>query len=185
MILRPHFISYQSVCLALLISLSACSWNIPSDLHQSVAKTVTNTIGPYPTFSGRLIVINPSRRWQVEIDWQSYESESGKLRLNHAFSSTIVDFRWSNRHMEVRDNTTPYWRDIQPEELAEHGIVLPPSQLASILLGKMPAHFHQKKNNTWESKQSGSLIRLHWQAERQMLTISDIQHGRVAKLIIQ
>jgi len=87
--------------------------------------------------------------------------------------------------MEVRDNRTPFWRDIQPAELAEHGIVLPPNQLASILLGNMPSHFHQKKNNMWESKQSGSLIRLQWQAERQMLTISDIQHGRVAKLLIQ
>jgi len=181
--------SYQrinkSLCFALLAILGACSWNIPVEPTATVHKAASQHIGPFPSFSGRLIVINPSRRWQVEIDWQSYEPETGKLRLNHAFSSTIVDFRWSNSNMEVRDNTTPYWRDIEPEELAEYGIVLPPSQLASILLGKMPSHFHQKKSNMWESKQTGSLIRLHWQADLQKLTISDIQHGRIAKLIIQ
>jgi len=174
----------HGLCVALLVFLGACSVSIPANQSTAMHKPTSQKIGPFPAFSGRLIVINPSRRWQVEIDWQAYQPNTGKLRLNHAFSSTIVDFRWNNSHMEIRDNKFPYWRDIQQKELTEHGIMLPPNQLASILLGNIPSSFHQKKNDTWESKQSGSLIRLHWQPALKKLTISDIQHGRVAKLII-
>lgn len=185
MIALSHLKSRAILALALLIALNACSLAIPTGQSTTDKPLADNSIGPYPTFSGRLIVINPSRRWQVEVDWQAYTSESGKMRLSHAFSGTVVDFRWNNKDMEIRDNKSPYWRPIQQTELTEQGIVLPPNQLASILLGNIPSHFHQKKSNMWESKESGSLIRLLWQAELKKLTISDIQHGRIAKLMIQ
>jgi len=174
----------QSIGLALLLLLSACSWNMPAQ-QQTMSKQQSSAIGPYSNFSGRLIVIDPSRRWQVSVDWQADKAESGKLRLSHAFSSTVVDFRWTDAYMEIRDSKFPYWRHIEQQELTEHGIMLPPIQLASILLGNIPSHFHEKKQNTWESMDSGDLIRLHWQAESRKLTISDLKHGRIAKLIIQ
>jgi len=186
MIIPFHLIKTKYIlALALLIMLSACSLTTPIDQSATNKVLSGSSIGPYSNFSGRLIVINPSRRWQVDVDWHTYASESGKMRLSHAFSGTVVDFRWNHTKMEIRDNKSPYWRPIQQEVLTKHGIVLPPNQLASILLGKIPSHFHQKKNNMWESKQSGSLIRLLWQAELKKLTISDIKHGRVAKLMIQ
>ncbi len=179
-----HSKTGQSIGLALLLLLSACSWNMPAP-QQTVSKPQSNAIGPYPNFSGRLIVIDPSRRWQVSVDWQAKQAASGKLRLSHAFSSTVVDFRWTDSYMEIRDSKFPYWRHIEQQELTEHGIMLPPTQLASILLGDIPSHFHQKKQNTWESMNAGYLIRLHWQSESRKLTISDMKHGRIAKLIIQ
>ncbi|GAV19704.1 hypothetical protein MMIC_P0656 [Mariprofundus micogutta] len=142
-------------------------------------------IGPYPEFSGRLIVIEPKRRWQVSVNWQSSSPEKGWLRLTHAVSGTVVDFRWSHDFMEVRDNNNGYWKNISQQQLGKQGIVLPPQQLASVLLDEMPSHFKKKNGNTWESTASGSLIRLEWKAEKQQLIMTDMLHGRRATLIIQ
>lgn len=73
---------------------------------------------------------------------------------------------------------------INGRELAEQGIVIPPQQLAAILLGDMPAHFRRKNGNIWESRRSGGLIRLQWQAEQQRLLMTDITRGRQATLMI-
>ncbi|MBL4775192.1 MAG: hypothetical protein JKY87_03965 [Mariprofundus sp.] len=169
--------------LAAILSLSACAWVTPI-LQSPTDKLTPISIGPYPVFSGRLLVTEPRRRWQVEIDWQAQQAETGTLRLSHALSGTVVDFRWQDSWMQIRDNQFPHWRNIQQQELAQHGLVIPPSQLASILLGHIPAHFIQKKHDTLESRASGSLIRLRWQSSAQKLTITDLKHGRTAKLII-
>jgi len=87
--------------------------------------------------------------------------------------------------MEVRDNNAPFWRPIQQQELNKQGIILPPRQLASILLNQTPSHFHKIKHDTWESMESGSPIRLRWQAKLHTLTINDVQHHRTARLIIK
>ena len=169
--------------LALALSLNACAWVMP--ILQPPASQLTPTaIGPYSSFSGRLLVMQPSKRWQVAIDWQARTAETGTIRLSHALSGTVVDFRWTDTSMQVRDNTLPYWRYIQQQELTKHGLVIPPSQLASILLGHIPKHFIAKKPGTWESRASGSLIRLRWQARLKKLTLTDLKHGRIAKLII-
>jgi len=175
-----------AICLALALSLSSCAWVMPW-LQQPtpLAPATATAIGPYPAFSGRLIVMEPSRRWQVAIDWQSHEPTTGTLRLSHAVTGTVVDFRWTDAYMQIRDNEFPHWRHIQQQELTEHGLVLPPVQLANILLGYMPKYFHQTKPGTWESTDSGSLIRLRWQPKVHTLTISDIGHERTAKLIIK
>jgi len=169
------------IMLACALALNACALLAPP----TVPAKPTSSIGPYSKFSGRLIVIQPSKRWQVAIDWQAQEPKHGQLRLSHAATATVIDFRWSDNDMEIRDNKFPYWRPIQQDELTTYGLVIPPQQLASILLNHIPQHYIEKKPGTWESKDSGSLIRIHWQADLKKLTISDIQHGRVAKLIIQ
>jgi len=144
-----------------------------------------NTIGPFTAFSGRLLVMQPSKRWQVAIDWRANVASKGHLRLSHAMSATVVDFRWDHERMEVRDNKFPYWRPIQQQELMNQGIIIPPSQLASIVLNQMPPSFHAKKPGVWESRASGSIIRIRWQREAKILSITDLKHGRSAKLIIQ
>jgi len=87
--------------------------------------------------------------------------------------------------MEIRDNQQPAWRPVEQAQLAEHGIVIPPQELAAILLGHMPAHFRQRTSNSWESNNGGKLIRLQWKQPSHKLTMSDIKHGRKATLIIQ
>jgi hypothetical protein len=145
---------------------------------------VPSAIGPYPDFSGRLIVIEPARRWQVLLKWQAETAEQGRVRLTHAATGSVVELQWQHEKIQVRDNKHPDWQIIGQQKLAELGIVMPPQQLASVLLGNMPAHFKRKNGNTWESRQTGDLIRLHWQASRQKLSMTDIKHGRRATLII-
>jgi len=177
------------LCLSLVLLLNACaslSFTPPeSTIRQASQASNKLSIGPYASFSGRLIVFDPSRRWQVSIDWQATQANTGKIRLTHALSGTVVDFRWTDNHMQVRDDKVPYWRSIQQTELTELGIVLPPSQLASILLNQTPAHFHQIKSDTWESMNSGSPIRLRWQEKLRTLTIKDVKQHRTARLIIK
>ncbi|OIO74297.1 MAG: hypothetical protein AUJ57_02470 [Zetaproteobacteria bacterium CG1_02_53_45] len=168
-----------AMLLLLVFIVAGCSKKIGIEHDTAVG------IGPYSTFSGRLIVIEPKRRWQVALDWQAASPENGWLRLSHAATGTVVEFRWLQNNMEVRDNSHPEWKSINQQQLSKQGIVLPPQQLAGILLGKMPAHFKQKSDTMWESKATGSLIRIEWDAEKQRLTMTDILHGRRATLIIQ
>ena len=144
-----------------------------------------SSIGPYPQFNGRLIVIEPSRRWQVLVNWQANSARKGWLRLTHAATGRVVELKWQHALMLVRDDSHPEWQEISRQQLAAEGIVIPPEQLAAILLGRMPAHFKRKNGSTWEGKQNGGLIRLVWQAEQKKLSITDITHGRTARLFIQ
>jgi hypothetical protein len=173
-------LSVRSSLVVLLLSFSSCAavWDKQSSVN------MPSVIGPYGSFSGRLIVIEPARRWQVLLEWQAETAELGRVRLTHAATSTVVELQWQYEKIQVRNNKHPDWQTIGQQELAELGIVIPPQQLASILLGKMPAHFKRKNNNTWESRQTGGLVRLQWQASRQKLSLTDIKHGRQAMLFI-
>lgn len=179
MVFPPRFtIMYMAALLVL--ALSGCAGTVS---HQ--ATITTSPIGPYPSFSGRLIVMQPTKRWQVSLQWQANTSEQGRLRITHAATATVVELRWQGESMHIRDNQHPDWRYIEAGELSEHGIIIPPNELAAILLGHMPAHFIQKDEQTWESRQSGRLIRLRWQQELRRLTMTDIKHGLKAVLNIQ
>jgi len=166
--------------IVLLLSFSSCA-TIPDSQDSA---TVPSTIGPYQNFSGRLIVIEPKRRWQVLLKWQAETAEQGRVRFTHAATGSVVELKWQYENIQVRDNKHPGWQIIGQQKLSELGIIMPPQQLASILLGNMPSHFKYKNDDTWESRQTGDLIRLHWQASRQKLSLTDIKHGRKATLII-
>jgi hypothetical protein len=146
-------------------------------------REVQTTIGPFGAFDGRLIVIEPTRRWQVLVHWQG-DRQQGNARLTHAASGRIAEIRWQGPRIELRDNANPLWRDVRFARLAEHGIVLPPQQIATILTGHMPAGLVPKGDNRWEGKLNNSYIRLQWQGEAQRLELTDITHGRRAILII-
>ncbi len=142
-------------------------------------------IGPFPAFDGRLIVIEPQRRWQVLIRWDAAQPEHGRLRISHAATGTVVELRWQGSAMQLRDNRAPAWRSIGIELLAEQGIVIPPQTLAMILLGHMPREFRATGVGRWESRAGGRLIRLRWQPDGHRLTMTDIRHGRRATLLIR
>jgi len=144
-------------------------------------------IGPYPAFTGRLIVIDASRRWQVVINWRAATPEHGWLRLTHAASGRIIEMEWKGEAMRLRDNqaTSPDWRPVSTDELAAHGIMLTPQTLTAILLGAMPPGFTSRGQHTWEGRHGDSVMRLQWSAQGKRLTITDINHGRKAMLIIQ
>jgi len=140
-------------------------------------------IGPYHSISARLLVIEPKRRWQVMLDWQANQTQ-GHARLVHAASGNIVELRWKNNHIRLRDNHTPAWRDVNMQQLAEHGIVISPHTLAVFLTGNIPSGFHETAPNTWENRNHGAFIRVIWKNESKRLVLSDIHHGRRATLII-
>lgn len=169
----------------LLMLLSACA-----SLHEKQATQATASIGPYSEFTGRLLVMEQQRRWQVQVQWKALEQESGWLRLTHAASNTIIELRWQRQAMQMRDNSTNSWQAISQRELADQGIVLPPRQLAALLLGKTPEHFRLKAGKdrdhlVWESRGLDAFIRLQWQESRHRLTMTDMTHGRRAILLIQ
>jgi len=170
-----------------LLMLSACA-SLPG--KQSPADTKTTSIGPYSEFTGRLLVMDQQRRWQVQVQWKAIEPESGWLRLTHAASNTVIELRWDHQTMQMRDNSANNWQRTSQKILSDHGIVLPPNQLAALLLGEIPEHFQLKTSNdkdnlVWESRGLDQFVRLQWQESTHRLTMTDMTHGRRAILLIQ
>ena len=177
---RPASILPAGLLLLAMLAFSSCA-----PLTGKPDAGTPSSIGPYTQLNGRLIVIEPNRRWQVLLNWQAASRQQGWLRLTHAASGRVVELEWRHARMRVRDDSHPDWQKINHQQLAAEGIVIPPQQLAAILLGTMPAHFRRKNGTTWEGKQNGGLIRLEWKDEQKKLSITDMTHGRTATLFIQ
>jgi hypothetical protein len=141
-------------------------------------------IGPYRTIHARLLVIEPTRRWQVLLDWQAESAAKGQARLVHAASNSVIELRWQQNDIELRDNHSPQWRRVGIEQLAEQGIVVSPSTLSHFLAGRIPPDFRSKEANQWESNKDGNHVRVTWNDTSKRLEFSDIKHGRRATLII-
>ncbi|MDX8407337.1 MAG: lipoprotein insertase outer membrane protein LolB [Mariprofundaceae bacterium] len=175
--------------IAVLLLPAACS-SLPGKTPTTTHMEKTAVMGPYSEFSGRLLVMQPRRRWQVSLQWAASSPGQGWLRLSHAASNSVIELRWQNQDMQLRSNTHTAWQAISERQLAEQGIVLPPQQLAALLLGHVPDHFVQKPGNgrddiIWESQGLKSFMRLQWRASSQRLSMTDMTHGRRAILIIQ
>jgi len=141
----------------------------------------------YPHFSGRLAVIEPQRRLQVAVQWDAERAGEGFVRLSDALTATVVELRWQNARIELRDNRAPQWRAVAAEQLAAHGIVLAPQELAALLLGQLPADLRWQRGG-WERRLTDEygerLLRIEWDAQLQRLTLRDAQKGRMAILTI-
>lgn len=146
----------------------------------------SNRVTSYTTFSGRLIVIEPQRRWQVSLNWNG-TPEKGVVRLTHAASNRIVQLAWQKSSMQILDNKNPAagWQMITAEKIASYGIILPPQQLAMILHGNMPKRLTQKRAGRWEGRLNGNFLNIRWSDDKRRLEINDVQHGRKAILIIE
>ncbi len=161
----------------LMILVSGCATIKPHETSSS--------IGPYQSFTGRLIVIEPNRRWQVVIHWNG-QPERGEVRLTHAASNRIVLLSWEGESMRMTDNQSPIsgWRHIDSDMLRKMGIILPPQQLAMIFSGRIPSTLKEQGPNLWRGVIDKSQIRLKWIDQRKRLEITDITHGREAILMI-
>jgi len=168
---------------AIIILFAASLMSACATTGQHAAEAV---ISPYTTFSGRLIVIEPARRWQVIVDWNG-TPEQGVVRLTHAASNRIVKLSWHHDTTLMLDNRNPdkEWTSITDREMADNGIILPPQKLALILAGKLPETLTRKGSDEWEGKINGIFLRLKWLDEKHRLELLDITHGRKAILIIQ
>ncbi len=174
---------------ALLFLLAACTSLTGKPVPDATIEKPA-MLGPYSELSGRLLVMEPRRRWQVLIQWHAERLDIGWLRLTHAASNTVIELRWQHQNMQMRSSNASSWQHISRKELAEQGIVLPPRQLALLLLGQTPEHFVQKPATghddiIWESRGVKPFIRLQWQASSRRLSMTDMTHGRRAILIIE
>ncbi len=169
----------QTLCMAVVLILTGCATG------QRASETEQVSIGPYPALTGRLIVMEPTKRWQVLLTWRAATPDHGWLRLTHAATNTVIELRWQGGAMELRDNRQPAWHAVDRTSLSEHGIVIAPQELATILLGRMPAHFQKVSVNRWKSMNNGAVIQLQWVPQAHRLMMTDLKHGRKATLIIQ
>lgn len=179
----PLNIKQITRCIALvaLLVVAGCATTAG---HHDGADAEAVSIGPYPALTGRLVVIEPNRRWQVLLSWRASQPERGWLRITHAASGVVIELRWHQQQMLLRDNRDPDWRLVTSAELSEQGIILPPQEMAAILLGQMPARFVRRNASTWESHTGTGIVRLQWQADAHRLTMTDLKHGRRAMLLI-
>jgi len=161
------------------------AWLAGCAMQRPPAGTVSH-IGPYPDFSGRLIVMQPTRRWQVQIDWKAPTPSEGWLRLTHAASGRIIELTWHGSDLRLNDNRDPLHPDriVSEGMLADYGIVLPPRVLAAILLDRMPPQFHPDGPDRWQAHSHGDVIRVDWNAAARRLTLTDLAHGNRAMLLI-
>jgi outer membrane biogenesis lipoprotein LolB len=168
----------------LLISLGMLAWLAGCAMRPPT--TTPPSIGPYPAFSGRLIVIEPAQRWQVAVDWRAPTPSDGWLRLTHAASGQVLVLTWHGDALRLSDNRDPSHPDrpVSEAALAAHGIVIPPEQLAAILLGHMPPRFVPAGPNRWQADRHGHLIRIDWNAGSRRLTLTDMKRGSRAILLI-
>ncbi len=139
---------------------------------------------PITTFSGRLLVMAPKHRFQVEIDWQANE-EKGQLRLTHALSGRVVFVRWQGHRMFWLDNHEQLsWQPLSAQALKDMGIILPPWQLAKIFLGQMPDSMHSKDKRKWEGAWLGTPMQIKWSSNYKRLELIDYKHGQRAVVMI-
>lgn len=149
------------------------------------AKHETNTAGfvAKHEFSGRLLVMSPKHRFQMEMDWSADENK-GSLRLTHGLSGRIVHVLWENEKMLWRDNGSPsYWKPLSEQSLLEMGIILPPWTLARIFLGDMPSSMKTADSRTWKGQWGEVDLRVRWTNKQQRVELTDIKHGRRAVVV--
>jgi hypothetical protein len=138
---------------------------------------------PITTFSGRLLVISPEKRFQVDVDWQG-TSEKGKLRLTHGLSGRVVDVVWLGHSMRWRDSSqTQQWRDLPEKGLLDMGVLLPPWTLAKVFVRNMPRSMKAKGNNVWQGVWDAVPLKIKWLGGQRRVEISDMKHGRRAVVI--
>jgi len=178
-----------------LVSFSSCVKKTPDAtlqyIHtppQSIPKKIhTQTgIGPYSEFSGRLLVIQKAKRWQVMLNWRSSQPQTGWLRLHHAASSRIIEVTWKNKSIQTRDNNDhpPIWKQSGYRYLQKQGINILPEDLTTFLLGNIPKGFTKKGLNEWRGYRGKSLIRVVWNPNRKSFMIMDMYKGSKIVLFI-
>jgi len=138
---------------------------------------------PITTFSGRLLVVSPEKRFQVDVDWQG-TSEKGQLRLTHGLSGRVVDVAWLGQRMRWRDSSqTQQWHELSEKGLLDMGVLLPPWILAKVFARKMPPSMKAKGNNVWQGVWGVVPLKIKWIGGQRRVEMTDMKHGRRAVVI--
>ncbi len=138
---------------------------------------------PVTDFSGRILVMTTTKRFQLEVDWHA-DLRAGNMRLTHAASGRVIDVAWQDERMRIRDNQQGgRWRDLPVQALKDMGILLPPWQMARVFLGKLPDSMTSKDNRTWQGLWHGSLLKIRWGQTQQRVELMDMRQGWRAVVI--
>ncbi len=138
---------------------------------------------PKTTFSGRLLVMDPKHRFQVEIDWQT-NKKKGELRLTHALSGRVVHVTWQGKKMFWRDNEAMLaWQPLSEARLREMGVILPPWTLAKVFQGDYPQSMHSKDGRLWKGHWGAVELEIRWASEQQRVALVDFKRGNRAVVI--
>ncbi|MBF0282262.1 MAG: hypothetical protein HQM07_06825 [Zetaproteobacteria bacterium] len=152
------------------------------------------TSAPLPHFSteqlqalqGRMIVILPTQRYQLLMQWHQLSSDEGNIVLTHAASGRIAEMAWHKPQMYWRDNhDQPNWSRMTEAYLHEKGMVLKPWEISQLLQGKMFAHFKSRDGRVWEGTFKKQYLKIEWIAEKGKLLIESLTKGQQAILILQ
>jgi len=174
-----HIFTRVIFTLCCVLALTGCNTAFKGSPPSLAERTASKPI--ITQFDGRLLVIEPTRRWQASIHWQANLHE-GYARLTHAASSYIIEIQWLEENIRMRSNQNPHWQAISKHKLIDLGIILPPQMLAAILHHQIPSVFQSQGKQTWQGKFNGSLVRFMWKNNMRQLNITDITHGRTAML---
>jgi len=164
----------------LSLCLSACA-----TVNHDIASLKQEKMPVIQEFQGSLLVFSPKHRFQVLIQWQA-NLQQGHARLTHAASGRVVELRWQNEILSMRDNQKAgaVWQHVSVEALHDMGIVLKPWVLAQVLYHQIPKSLKTHDGETWKGKLDDSVIQLRWQNDHHRLTMTDISHGRKVVLRI-
>ncbi len=130
--------------------------------------------------------MEPEHVWQAILNWQAKQADAGSIRIVHAISGRIIEIRWYENKMWMRDNQGENikWRRIYQGELIAIGIVISPQELSEFLAGHVPSGFQSRNSDQWVIHRNHSHVRVLWKPRMQRLSFSDLKHGRKATLMI-
>lgn len=138
---------------------------------------------PIHSFSGRILVMDISHRFQLELDWNGDEKQ-GELKLTHGLSGRIVNVQWLGQNILWHDNESALaWQPLSAEALSDMGVILPPWALARIFLADLPVSMHSKDGSTWQGLMDGQALKIVWGDQQQRVSISDTRKGRKVVVI--
>ncbi|MDX8412232.1 MAG: hypothetical protein R8K46_10255 [Mariprofundaceae bacterium] len=158
------------VMLCSLLTLAACAGAPPFDSADAPLR-----------FRTHLIVLEPEARWQATVDWRAKDADNGLARLTHIVSGRIVELRWRQGNLWLRDNQTDScdWHRIPARQLIRHGISLLPGDVILLLNGQTPPDFTPNPAGGWQGQRFDKNIHVTWNAERKRLTIIDDEGRRM------
>lgn len=134
-------------------------------------------------FSGRLLVMGASHRFQVEMDWAG-DAGQGSIRLTHGMSGRIVDVRWQGRVMAWRDNQqSQAWQPLTEIDLQNMGVIFPPWVMARVFTGDLPDTMVSKDQRIWQGTMAGNELKIVWASAQQKVELTDIKNGRKAVVV--
>jgi len=139
---------------------------------------------PVSTFSGRLLVMDPKHRFQVELDWQANETK-GTLRLTHALSGRMVFVQWQGKKMFWHDNNSDLsWSLLSEEELKDMGVIFPPWTLAKVFLGQYPSSMQSQNKQLWKGTWDEKNLQIKWSNNYRRVELTDFKRGQKAIVIM-